>query len=494
MLRAGRALLITSALGVAALALPAAAQVPLQRLTVDEAVAAALQHNPSLRAKTLELGSTQANEITAGLRPNPVASYLAEQLGNRNVDSQQTVTLGQPIETGGKRRRRLESARAATAVTTEEIADARRQVILLVRKAFTDALVARATIELAEDNLKALDEVERLQRFRVERGDLSELELLRLQVQRFAFERDATDARQAGETARIALRSAIGPAGLAESVEIVGARTSATSRSTRPRCVVARWRRARPPRRRGRSGQGPRRRRAGPRHAWWDSRRSSSTSVSATTTRSASASASRCASSTATRARCARPQRVSRAAALRQAAATQALAEVDTAYAGVLVLRERVISLRDVYLPKATQARQTVEFAYRRGGVSLLDFLDAQRTYRETALEHLRALGNLRAAVDQLEAAIGRRRLQPIIGPRVDGVHAHPDARGRRPGPQARVAGGRDAGVRHRDDRQGAVQRGGAGPRARTAHRPRPRGVLGTRRHGRGGQPAVRAR
>jgi len=45
----------------------------------------------------------------------------------------------------------------------------------------------------------------------------------------------------------------------------------------------------------------------------------------------------------------------------------------------------------------------------RRGGVSLLDFLDAQRTYRETALEHLRALGNLRAAVDQLEAAIGGR-------------------------------------------------------------------------------------
>ena len=411
MLRAGRALLITSALGVVALALPAAAQVPLQRLTVDEAVAAALQHNPSLRAKTLELGSTQANEITAGLRPNPVASYLAEQLGNRNVDSQQTVTLGQPIETGGKRRRRLESARAATAVTTEEIADARRQVILLVRKAFTDALVARATIELAEDNLKALDEVERLQRFRVERGDLSELELLRLQVQRFAFERDATDARQAGETARIALRSAIGPAGVAESSRSSAPWTSATSRSTRPRCVAARWRRAptsAPPR--------PLRPRPAPTSSWpaptpgGTSRRSSSTSVSATTTRSASASASRCASSTATRARSrARRSEVSRAAALRQAAATQALAEVDTAYAGVLVLRERVISLRDVYLPKATQARQTVEFAYRRGGVSLLDFLDAQRTYRETALEHLRALGNLRAAVDQLEAAIGGR-------------------------------------------------------------------------------------
>lgn len=411
MLRAGRALLITSALAVTALALPAAAQVPLQRLTVDEAVAAALQHNPSLRAKTLELGSTQANEITAGLRPNPVASYLAEQLGNRNVDSQQTVTLGQPIETGGKRRRRLESARAATAVTTEEIADARRQVILLVRKAFTDALVARATIELAEDNLKALDEVERLQRFRVERGDLSELELLRLQVQRFAFERDATDARQAGETARIALRSAIGPAGVAESVEIVGA-LDFRDVSLDPSTLRRRALEARPDLRAAEAAQAKARAdvelaRA---NAWWDftpqleyQRIGNDNTIGvgiSVPLRIFDRNQGEIA-----RAR----SEVSRAAALRQAAATQALAEVDTAYAGVLVLRERVISLRDVYLPKATQARQTVEFAYRRGGVSLLDFLDAQRTYRETALEHLRALGNLRAAVDQLEAAIGGR-------------------------------------------------------------------------------------
>jgi cobalt-zinc-cadmium efflux system outer membrane protein len=411
MLRAGRALLITSAFGVSALALPADAQVPLARLTVDEAVTAALQHNPSLRAKTLELGSTQANEITAGLRPNPVASYLAEQLGNRNVDSQQTVTLGQPIETGGKRRRRLESARAATAVTTEEIADARRQVILLVRKAFTDALVARATIELAEDNLKTLDEVERLQRFRVERGDLAELELLRLQVQRFAFERDATDARQAGETARIALRAAIGPAAVTESGERVGA-LDFRDVSLDPSTLRRRALEARPDLRAAEAAQAKARAdvelaRA---NAWWDftpqleyQRIGSDNTIGVGISlplRIFDRNQGEIA-----RAR----SEVSRAAALRQAAATQALAEVDTAYAGVLVLRERVISLRDIYLPKATQARQTVEFAYRRGGVSLLDFLDAQRTYRETALEHLRALGNLRAAIDQLEAAIGGR-------------------------------------------------------------------------------------
>src|SRR5207244_10581083 len=99
--------------------------------------------------------------------------------------------------------------------------DVRRQVVAQVKKAFTDALVAQATVALAGDNLKALDDVERIQRFRAERGDISELELLRLQVQRFAFERDAADARLASEAALTALRGAINPAAVGEQGEIV---------------------------------------------------------------------------------------------------------------------------------------------------------------------------------------------------------------------------------------------------------------------------------
>src|SRR6058998_2553383 len=123
---------------------------------------------------------------------------------------QHTITLAQPIETGGKRDRRLASARAATRVTTLELDDVRRQVIAQVKKAFNDVLVAQTTLALAEQNLRTLDEVERIQRLRAEKGDISELELLRIQVQRYAFERDATDARQAGRAARIALRTVMG--------------------------------------------------------------------------------------------------------------------------------------------------------------------------------------------------------------------------------------------------------------------------------------------
>ena len=93
--------------------------------------------------------------------------------------------------------------------------------------------------------------------------------------------------------------------------------------------------------------------------------------------------------------------------AVLDAVAIQALAEVDTVLSALRNEAGKVKALRDIYLPKARQARDTVDYAYRRGGVSLIDFLDAQRTYRETSLEYLRALGSYRAAVYQLEAAVG---------------------------------------------------------------------------------------
>ena len=126
---------VWSVVTLAMLAAPvsAAAQTPtsalVTRLTRDEAVALALRESPTLRAKSLEVRATQANEITAGLRPNPTSSYSADQLGGRNTDPQYTIAVGQTIELGGKRERRIASAQAATRVIGHELADVRRQVI-----------------------------------------------------------------------------------------------------------------------------------------------------------------------------------------------------------------------------------------------------------------------------------------------------------------------------------------------------------------------------
>jgi len=395
---------------VLGLAIPAGAQAPATRLTLEDAIALAMDRNPTLRAKQFELQAVQAGEVTAGLRPNPVASYTAEQLGGgNNVQPQYTAILGQPIETGGKRQRRVDSARAATRVTRLEVADVRRQVVYQVRKAFTDIEVAQATLELAEQNLKTLDDVERLQRLRAERGDISELELLRIQVQRFAFQRDAADARQALQAAKISLRATAGPDQIAEDFDVVGAlefKEVALTRSSLYQRTLAN----RPDLRAAEAARAKARAdvKLARANAWWDftplieyQRIGPDNTIGfgiSLPFRIFDRNQGEIARSHA---------EVSRVDATREAVAIQALSEVDTALTTLRIEEEKLVLLRDSYLPKARQARDTVEYAYRRGGASLLDFLDAQRTYRETSLEHLRALGNYWTVLYQLEAAVG---------------------------------------------------------------------------------------
>ncbi|PYN44297.1 MAG: hypothetical protein DME00_25140 [Candidatus Rokuibacteriota bacterium] len=397
-------------LGIALIARVSGAQERLDRLTLEDAVNTAIRHNATLRAKGAELATVRANEITASLRPNPTALYSAEQFGGGSAAlPQHTVILAQPIETGGKRQRRIDSARAATRTTGHELNDVRRLVIAQVKSAFAGVLVAQATLALAEQNLKTLDEIERLQRVRAEKGDISQLELLRLQVQRFAFERDAGDARQAIEAATIALRAAVGPDALADSFDVVGEldyRDVPLERDELRRLALANrpdLQAARAARDKARADVNLARA-----NAWWDvtpqieyQRIGPDSTIGFGFSFPLKIFDRNQGEIARTRAE------AERSDALTRSAAVQALAEVDTALSAVTVQRDRIVMLRDTYLPKAQQARTTVEFAYRRGGASLLDFLDAQRTYRETALEHLRAMGNFWAALYQLEAAVG---------------------------------------------------------------------------------------
>ncbi len=389
----------------------AVAQGPLTRLSLDEAVSLAVMANPTVRAKEFERQSVAANEITASLRPNPTANFLAEQFGGASDASQTqyTFSVGQPIELGGKRQRRIDSAQAATRVTGHELDDVRRQIIFQVKKSFADALAGREGVALAEQNLQALDELERIQRFRAERGDISELELLRIQVQRFAFERDAADARQAFKAAKIALRASAGPDRIAEDFDLVGDLAFTDIAPTQSDL----YRRALANRPDLRAAEAARQKatadiRLARANAWWDitpqveyQRIGPDNTIGfgiSLPIRIFDRNQGEIA-----RAR-AEAQRVE---AAREAVAIQALSEVDTALAALRTAQQKLTVLRDTYLPKAKQARDTVEFAYRRGGVSLLDYLDAQRTYRDTAAEYLRSLGSYWTSFYQLETAVG---------------------------------------------------------------------------------------
>ena len=386
----------------------AGAQERIAHLSLGQAVDLATRENHTFRAKGLEVETIRANEITAGLRPNHTATYLAEQWGSSG-DPQHTASISQTIEMGGKRQRRIDSARAATRVGGYDLADVRRQIVFQVKSAFVGALIAKAALALAEQNLKTIEEIETVQRFRAEKGDISELELIRIQVQRFAFERDALDARQAVRTAKIGLRAVAGPDRIAEDFDIVGELGFRDVPYPTPelyRLAVANrpdLRSAEAAREKARADINLARA-----NASWDitplleyQRIGPDNTIGfgiSVPIRIFDRN----------QGEIARTQvEADRVEEIRRALLVQIRAEVETALAAVEVQRQKVLALRDTYLPKAQQARETVEFAYRRGGVTLLDFLDAQRTYRETAVNYVQSLGGYWAGVYQLEAAVG---------------------------------------------------------------------------------------
>jgi cobalt-zinc-cadmium efflux system outer membrane protein len=90
----------------------------------------------------------------------------------------------------------------------------------------------------------------------------------------------------------------------------------------------------------------------------------------------------------------------------------QVLTDVRDAYENLRTNDEIVTLYRSGYLDEAQQDRDISEYAYQRGAASLLDFLDAERSYRATQLAYRQALASYLLAVEQLRQAVGTRNVQ----------------------------------------------------------------------------------
>jgi cobalt-zinc-cadmium efflux system outer membrane protein len=93
------------------------------------------------------------------------------------------------------------------------------------------------------------------------------------------------------------------------------------------------------------------------------------------------------------------------------AARGQVLTDVKDAYEGVQESARIAEYFRSGYLEVAQKSRDISEYAYRRGAIALLDFLDAERTYRATQLAYRQSVAAYLTALEQLRAAVGTRSL-----------------------------------------------------------------------------------
>jgi cobalt-zinc-cadmium efflux system outer membrane protein len=89
-------------------------------------------------------------------------------------------------------------------------------------------------------------------------------------------------------------------------------------------------------------------------------------------------------------------------------AQAQVSSDVDSAYVTLVSGLNLLRTYKAKYLPLAIDVRDTVAFSYRRGGASLLEYLDSEKSYRDTRLAYLNLIGSHLIAAAQMNMAVGR--------------------------------------------------------------------------------------
>ena len=149
---------------------------------VGSAVRLAVERNHQLRAQRLNVDLGKADEITAALKPNPTLVSTNENfplfspgdlfsrdnfLNNQNF----VESLSYLFERGGKREKRTQVARDTTTVAAQTAADAERQLAFQTEQAFINVLLAKSTLDLANENLKNFSNVVDVNRERMRPED-----------------------------------------------------------------------------------------------------------------------------------------------------------------------------------------------------------------------------------------------------------------------------------------------------------------------------------
>jgi len=86
--------------------------------------------------------------------------------------------------------------------------------------------------------------------------------------------------------------------------------------------------------------------------------------------------------------------------------------DVDSAYWTLVQTVNLLRPYKAKYMPLATDVRDRTAFSFRNGGASLLDYLDAEKAYRDTRLAYLNLIGSYLTAAAQMDMAAGREVMQ----------------------------------------------------------------------------------
>jgi outer membrane protein, heavy metal efflux system len=381
-------------------------------------------NNPTLLASFLNIDELKAQEITAHLRPNPDFTFSADgtQVApSHGVWQPFAGTFISPgvsylFERRGKRGLRYEAAKQGTAIGAAQQSDSERTLIFNLRSAFVGVLQAKAVLHLAQDNLGYYDKVLKISRDRYEAGDIAQIDLDRLELQRLQYESDVQTALVNLRTTKINLLAMLNDRRPVESYDVDGPFDFTESLlalddyrkqalDTRPdlRAAVLSVQQAETNYKLAEADGS-----TDPTVSLWYTHNGSYNNPDALNTIGASVSIPLRIFDTNQGEKLRTKIDIKRNQKLREAAETQVYSDVDSAYA---VLNSNITLLkpyRTHYLEQAVRVRDTILFSYQHGGASLLDFLNAESDYRTVQLSYVNLVGAYLTAAAQMNMSVGR--------------------------------------------------------------------------------------
>ncbi|MGA3028600.1 MAG: TolC family protein [Bryobacteraceae bacterium] len=392
-------------------------------ITLDDAIQMAIKHNHSLQAARTQIQQNQALEITAALRPNPTLftdwEYLPLTSPNGGIGSylqnstEGDVGMSYMFERGGKRERRVQAARDATTASRSQVSDNERTLAFQVATLFINVQLAQSTIELAQKDLKSFQSTADISEHEYRVGGIAENDYLKIKVQLVQFENDLQQAIMSKAQALSDLRQQLGYESVPAGYDVTGPfeyqpvtlnldELKAKALQNRPDLRAA--------------AQGVTAAYSGYELAKANGKQDptvsgnySHTGGLSTFTFSVSVPLPVFDRNQGEIART--RYAINQAQEQKVSTEGQALTDVKDAYEG-LETNDRIMK---VYLSgtleAATRSRDIDEYAYHHGAEALLDFLDAERTYRATQLAYRQTLAAYLTALEQLKEAVGTRSL-----------------------------------------------------------------------------------
>jgi cobalt-zinc-cadmium efflux system outer membrane protein len=415
------------ALGVGLAPAPAPAQgsaIP-RELALDTALRLAWDRNPLLHAAASAVEASEGDRLEASQRPNPAMTFesegvpLFESTRPPWFDGQElTLRLDQEIETAGRRRLRAELADAGVAIARARWEDEWRRVALEVRRSYFAAVLAKADLAVAQVTLDEIDRVISVNRARLEQGEISGVDVRRLQVERLRFVDDVFAAQLALRNAKSALLALLNAPDLALDFDVTEPLAPLPGRGRAPTSepALAQAMAVRP----DLAALRLELEQADTETRLQRARRTPNVTVGGGYTRVLGANAVVFGVTVPLQifnrnqggvARAEAEGR--RAAQLTDAAATRVRLDVQQALNALDVSAARVDYIEREYLGNAEQTRDTVLASYRLGAADLIDLLDSQRGFRDTVRTYNRALYEYQLSVFQLDAATGAAPGQP---------------------------------------------------------------------------------